>query len=255
MGGEDDMFVIIIIVDYLPLVRLFPFLLVAEPFLFGTTSFGISLPLTFIVPRLLRAAVFGQVTETIAGAALVLAKEPTVIRLVVLRTALAAAILNVTPKGRLWSVGLVDSFLFLEFPGTLQSSHVFLLEYSDEFLGHGMYLRVAIVALLDTYIQPREVIPGRWQGRDDRDLELDFGDLEITVVDQVKALPVLFEGRKVLVDVVPLFSSSMPEVSDNSNSGLLAFVLVDCFEVMPGSMGGDTMLDVDKRFVSDVLSN
>ena len=68
-------------------------------------------------------------------------------------------------------------------------------------------------------------------------------------------LSVLFEGCKVLTDVVPLFSSSMPEVSDNGNSGILAFVLVDGLKVMPGCMGGRTMLDVDKRFISDILGN
>ena len=56
-------------------------------------------------------------------------------------------------------------------------------------------------------------------------------------------------------DVVPLFSSGMPEVSDNGNSGLLAFVLVDSLEVMPGCMGGRTVLDVDKRFISDILGD
>jgi hypothetical protein len=68
-------------------------------------------------------------------------------------------------------------------------------------------------------------------------------------------LPVLFEGRKVLANVVPLFSSSMPEVSDNGNSSLLAFVLVYCFKVVPGCMGGGTMLDVNKRFISNILGN
>jgi hypothetical protein len=143
----------------------------------------------------------------------------------------------------------VDGLLFFKFPGTSQSSHIFLLEYSDEFLGRGVYLRVIIVALLDTYIWPREVIPGCQQGRNNSDLELDFGDPEVTVINQVKAFPVLFEGRKVLTDVVPLFSSSMPEVSDNGNSGLLAFVLVDGLEVTPGCMRGRTVLDVNKRFV------
>jgi len=47
----------------------------------------------------------------------------------------------------------------------------------------------------------------------------------------------------------------MPEVSDNGNSSLLAFILVDSLEVMPGCMRGGTVLDVDKRFISNVLSN
>ena len=149
----------------------------------------------------------------------------------------------------------MDSLRFFKFPGTPQSSHILLLEYSNEFLGRGMYLRVAIVALLDTYIRPRKVVPGCRQGGDDCNLELDFRDLEVTVINQVEVLPVFLEGRKVFADVVPLFGSGMPEVPDNSNSGLLAFVLVDCFEVMPSCMGGRTMLDVDKRFISNILSN
>jgi len=56
----------------------------------------------------------------------------------------------------------------------------------------------------------------------------------------------------VFADVVPLFGGSMPEVSDK---GLLAFVLVDSLEVMPGCMGGRAVLDVDKRFVSNILGN
>ena len=124
----------------------------------------------------------------------------------------------------------MDSLRFFKFPGTSQSSHILFLEYSDEFLGRGMYLRVAIVALLDTYIWPREIVPGRRQGGDDCNLELDFRDLEVTVINQVEALPVFFEGCKVFTDVVPLFGSGMPEVPDNGNSGLLAFVLVDCFD-------------------------
>ena len=58
-----------------------------------------------------------------------------------------------------------------------------------------------------------------------------------------------------LADVVPLFGSGIPEVSDDGNSSLLAFVLVDCFKVVPGCMRGRTVLDVDKRFVSDILSD
>ena len=58
-----------------------------------------------------------------------------------------------------------------------------------------------------------------------------------------------------LTDVFPLFGSGMPEVSDNGNSSLLAFVLIDCFEVVPGYMKGGTVLDVDKRFVSNILGN
>ena len=149
----------------------------------------------------------------------------------------------------------MDSFLFFKLPRTLQSSHILLLEYSDEFLGCSICLRISRIALLDTNVQPREAVPGCRQGGDDSNLELDFGDPEITVVDQVEALPVLFEGHKMFTDVIPLFSSGMPEVSDNGNSSLLAFVLIDCFKVVPGCMRGRTMLDVDKRFVSNILSD
>ena len=58
-----------------------------------------------------------------------------------------------------------------------------------------------------------------------------------------------------LADVVLFFGSGMPEVSDNSNSSFLEFVLIDCFEVVPGCIKGGTVLDVDKRFVSDILGN
>ena len=100
-----------------------------------------------------------------------------------------------------------------------------------------------------------EVIPGCRQGRNYCNLELDFGDPEVDVIDQVKVLPVFLEGRKVFTDVVLLFGSSMPEVSDDSNGGLLAFVLIDRFKVVPGCMGRQAMLDVNKRFVSYILSN
>ena len=231
------------------------FLFVAEPFLLACTTTGFHLPLTFIIPRLLRVAVVSLVTEPAAIATFCLAEEPTIVSLVVPRTALAAAIFEMTRKGRLQSVGLVDRFLLLKFSRMSQSSHVFLLEYSDQFLGCGMYLQVTVVTLLDTNIWPREVIPGSRQGRDYCDLELDFRDPEVDIVDQVKVLPIFLEGHKVFADVVPLFGSSMSEVSDNSNGGLLAFVLIDCFEVVPGCMGRRTVLDVDKRFISDILSN
>jgi len=85
LGGEDDMFVIIVI-HFLPLVRLFPFLLVTKPFLFVTTPIGISLPLTLEFLRLPRVTVFGLMTKPIADAALGLAKEPTILSLVVPQT-------------------------------------------------------------------------------------------------------------------------------------------------------------------------
>src|SRR6266446_377817 len=102
-------------------------------------------------------------TEPFTDSALGLAKEPTIFSLVVPQTALATtfSIEDATRKRRLRSISLVDSLLFFKLPGTSQSSHILLLEYSDEFLGRGMYLRVAIVTLLDTYIRPCKIIPGR----------------------------------------------------------------------------------------------
>jgi len=154
---------IIIVIHYFPLVRFFSSLFVAEPFLLASTPTGFGLPLTFEFPRLLRVAVFGLMTEPFADAALGLAKEPTVFSLMVPQTALATtfSIEDATRKRRLRSGGLVDSLLFFKLPRTSQSSHILLLEYPDEFLGRGVYLRVAIVALLDTYIRPRKIIPGR----------------------------------------------------------------------------------------------
>src|SRR5271168_3245203 len=77
------------IIYFHPLVCLFFLLLVAEPFLFTSTPTSFSLPLTFIVPHLLRVAVLGLVTKSFADAAFGLAEEPTIISLVVPRTALA----------------------------------------------------------------------------------------------------------------------------------------------------------------------
>ena len=92
----------------------------------------------------------------------------------------------------------MDRFLLRKFPRTSQSSHIFLLEYSDEFLGCGVYLRVTVVTLLDTNIRLHEVIPGCRQGRNYCNLELDFGDPEVDVVDQVKVLPVFLEGHNTM---------------------------------------------------------
>jgi hypothetical protein len=92
-------------------------------------------------------------------------------------------------------------------------------------------------------------------GKDDNcDLELDLQDLEVTLVNQIEVLPVLFEGCKVITDVIFLFSSGMPGVSNDSNSSLLAFVLIDCLEVMPGCVRR-SMLYVNERFISDILGN
>ena len=69
---------------------------------------------------------------------------------------------------------------------------------------------IDIIALLDPSIWPSKTIPGRRQGGDDSDLELDFRDLEIVVVDQVEAFPVFLEGSEVFVNVVVLAGSSVP---------------------------------------------
>jgi hypothetical protein len=102
------------------------------------------------------------VTDPFTDATFGLAKEPTILSLVVPQTAMATAfgIMDVTCKRKLQNAGLVDSLLFFKLPRTSQPSHILLLEYSNEFLGHGVYLRVIIVALLDTYIQPHEAVLG-----------------------------------------------------------------------------------------------
>ena len=58
-----------------------------------------------------------------------------------------------------------------------------------------------------------------------------------------------------LADVIILFGSPMPKVSDDGNSGLLAFVLIDGLEVMPGCMGRRTMLNVNEQFICNILSD
>ena len=82
-------------------------------------------------------------------------------------------------------------------------------------------------------------------GRDDSDLELDFWDLEIVIVDQVEAFPIFLEGSEVITDVV----------SDDGDGSLLTFILVDSLEVFPGCVGRRTMLDMDERFIGNILSN
>jgi len=84
---------------------------------------------------------------------------------------------------------------------------------------------------------------------------LDLWDLEVIVVDQVEMLPVFLEGRKMVADVVVFFSCSMPKISDDGDGGFLAFVLVDSLEVSPGFMGGRTMLNVNKWFIRNILSD
>jgi hypothetical protein len=66
-------------------------------------------------------------------------------------------------------------------------------------------------------------------------------------------LPVLLEGSEMLANIIPFFGSCMPEVSDDCDSSLLAFVLIDGLEIFPGNMRGGTMLDVNDRFVTYIL--
>jgi hypothetical protein len=80
-------------------------------------------------------------------------------------------------------------------------------------------------------------------------------DLEAVVIDQVKTLPILLESSKVFTNIIPFFSSSMPEVSDDCNSSFLAFVLIDSLKIFPGGVRGRAVLDVDDRFVAHVLSD
>jgi hypothetical protein len=82
---------------------------------------------------------------------------------------------------------------------------------------------------------------------------LDFWDFEAIIVDQVKTLPVLLEGSEMFANIIPFFGSCMPEVSDDCDSSLLAFVLIDGLEIFPGNVRGGTMLDVNDRFVTYVL--
>ena len=70
--------------------------------------------------------------------------------------------LSCNSKGKASEHRLGGQSLVFKFPKTSQSLHILLLEYSNEFLGCGMYLRVTIVALLDTYVQPLEAVPGCW---------------------------------------------------------------------------------------------
>jgi hypothetical protein len=63
---------------------------------------------------------------------------------------------------------------------------------------------------------------------------LDFQDLEVTVVDQIEALPVLFESCEVITNVVIFFSSGMPEIQNESDGSFLAFIFIDSLEIMPG---------------------
>jgi hypothetical protein len=54
-------------------------------------------------------------------------------------------------------------------------------------------------------------------------------------------------------NIIPFFSSSMPEVSDDHDSSLLDFILIDSLEIFPGNMKGGAMLDVNDRFIAYVL--
>ena len=105
-------------------------------------------------------------TNPFTDVTLILAKVPAIFGLVTSHVTLATAfgILKVTGKVGLGftSVRVVDHFLFLDFPRTLQLSYILLLEYSDELLGCGVDLRISVVTLLDANIRPCEIVPGQW---------------------------------------------------------------------------------------------
>ena len=75
------------------------------------------------------------------------------------------------------------------------------------------------------------------------------------LINQIKTLPVLLESSKVVTDVIPFFSSSMPEVLDDCNCSFLALVLVNSLEIFSGNVGAGAMFDVDNRFVTHILSD
>lgn len=56
---------------------------------------------------------------------------------------------------------MVDSIFLVEFPGMLRSLYGFLLENSNELLGHGLKFRVRVITLTDTYVPPCKDIPGQ----------------------------------------------------------------------------------------------
>jgi hypothetical protein len=75
--------------------------------------------------------------ESVADAAFALAKEFAVLSLMVMHATVTTmlSILEMTTKGWLGSLSLVDSFRFLEFPRLSLTSDIFLLKYANEFLG------------------------------------------------------------------------------------------------------------------------
>ena len=82
----------------------------------------------------------------------------------------------------------------------------------------------------------------------------DLWDFEI-VVNQVKPFPVFLEGCTIADVVIIFLSSSMPKILNDSDRGFLAFVLIDGLEVSSGCVGRRTMLNVNERFISDILGN
>jgi hypothetical protein len=76
------------------------------------------------------------VAKSIAVATFALAKEFAVLILVVMHATVTTVfgILEMTTKGWLRSLSLVNSFWLLEFPRLSLMSDIFLLEHPDEFL-------------------------------------------------------------------------------------------------------------------------
>ena len=67
--------------------------------------------------------------------------------------------------------------------------------------------------------------------------------------------PIFFEGGEMFADVTILIGSSVPEISNDGDSGLLAFILIDSLEVTPGCVRRRAMLNMNQRFVGNILSN
>jgi hypothetical protein len=84
---------------------------------------------------------------------------------------------------------------------------------------------------------------------------LNFWDLEVVVIDQVKTFPIFLEVCQVFVYVVIFFGGGMPEVLNNSNGGFLTFVLIDSFKVVTSCMGRRRMLNMNEWFICNFLGN
>ena len=57
------------------------------------------------------------------------------------------------------------------------------------------------------------------------------------------------------VYVLIFFGSGMPQVPNDGDGSFLTFVFIDSFEVAPSCMRRGTVLNVDKWFISNILSD